>query len=822
MTVLKPGRPEISKQYSMFRFILSTLLLAGMLYTLSIRIPAGTSSIPPLGRLLSPATGFIHNMGRLPSSETVNVNLPSGKPVQVLFDERMVPHIFAEDLADALFVQGYITAMHRLFQLDFSTRAAAGRLSEVLGARTLSYDRAKRQLGLHRASEKAIARWSEDPAEFQYIEAYSNGVNAWINSLGKAEYPLEYKILDFEPEAWSTYKTALFMKSMVEMLSAQQKDVEHTTMRELLGNDLFTDLFPGRNPHSDPVISPGTEWGFDPVDVPADSVTRIDIGATGSSEEPIYNDVQPGSNNWALAGSRTKSGASILCNDPHLSLNLPSIWYECHIVTPAFNCYGATLPGMPGIIIGFNEHIAWGSTNAGHDVMDWYQIEWADDKQTQYWMDGQKKEVEMTVEEYQIRGAQAVRDTIKYTVWGPVSDEGKYAGLAMHWMGMESPYKEEQSTFLKLNQARNFNDYMEATDHFVSPLQNFVFASRDGDIAIRISGQMPLRREGQGVFVQDGSKSSNGWSGRIPATHNPVDVNPARGFVSSANQVSTDTTYPYFYAGEPYFEDYRGRWLNRQLSGMDNAVVRDMMELQMDTRSLRAGELLPMFIHEMNLRSDLQKEEKAVLNKLAAWNYAYESDSEVPIFFEEWYKQFYQLVWDEFFRIRDSIPVAWPESWRTADLALHNPSHPFFDRQDTDATEDAPELIFQSFRMMTSARLGEEEDQMQTWGTYKHTQIRHLTRLPAFSRYVPGASGHGSALNATTQTHGPSWRMIVELTDPVQAWVVYPGGQSGTPGDPFYDNMVDDWVKGNYHRARFVRTPHELDSTRSQLTFRRP
>lgn len=795
----------------MIRFILSFLLLVTTLVFCGTSWKIGDTSIPPMGKFLSPFTGFWQQSSTSANDQIIHVATPNGKPITIIFDDRLVPHIFAEHSTDAYFAQGYVTAMHRLWQMDLSARATAGRLSEILGSRMLNYDKRQRQLGLAKAAKEAAEKWKENSTIYAHIEAYSAGINAYISTLKDKDLPVEYKLMNFKPEEWSPYRTALFTKSMSAMLGSGEKDVQHGTMLNLLGKDLFAEIYPMSNPYSTPVISKDKHWDFEPIAVPVDTFSVFNIGAVGPSAP--FSEYQYGSNNWAVSGAKTKSGAPILCNDPHLKLNLPSIWYECHLITPDQNCYGVSLPGMPGIIIGFNEDIAWGITNAGHDVMDWYKIDWVDEQKTQYWLDNKKAYVDFLVETYKIAGGDQVIDTIRLTQWGPVTMHGIHKDMAMKWMALESPLSTEAGTFLELNRAQNHQDYLNALDHFVTPAQNIIFASKSGDIAIRVSGHLPLRKNGQGVFVQNGNNSSNAWPGTIPLRHNPMEFNPKRNFVSSANQVSTDSTYPYFYHGEPYFEDYRGRWLNQQLSEMDQITVKDMMELQLDNRSLKAMEILPHFLKSLEqneAKTNDSAEKDQILEKLRKWNYAYDATEETPIYFELWFKNFYRQTWDEFYALQDSIPIAWPQSWRTIEMAKTQPSHSFFDLKKTEKQETAHDIILIAFDEMFDEVQKLNAKGIQNWGEQKRTKVRHLANIDAFSKTLIGASGHGDALNAVTSTNGPSWRMIVEFTDPIKAWVVYPGGQSGNPGDPHYENMLSDWEKGKYHEARFVFSPEEL------------
>jgi len=237
------------------------------------------------------------------------------------------------------------------------------------------------------------------------------------------------------------------------------------------------------------------------------------------------------------------------------------------------NAYGVCLPGVPGVIIGFNENIAWGQTNVGQDVVDWYRIKWVDEAKTKYWLDGQEKEVAYVYESYQVNGRKEVLvDTVKYTYWGPIvyeDDALPKQDLAMHWVAHNPGNGEELEFITDLDKADNYEDYSAALTKYETPAQNFVFAARDGDIAIKVNGKLPIKKDQQGRFVQEGNETANDWSGWIPKTQVPQIKNPARGFVSSANQHSTDPSYPYYYNGG--FADYRGRVANRYLAKMENS-----------------------------------------------------------------------------------------------------------------------------------------------------------------------------------------------------------------------------------------------------------
>ena len=349
-----------------------------------------------------------------------------------------MPHIFAENILDAYTAQGYLHAKYRLFQMDLVSRNASGRLAEILGPDLIKRDRQQRRMGLMWGAEKTVKVWEQSP-NIDIVHAYTAGHNAFLDDLKPKDYPLEFKLLNYQPERWTTLRTALLLKSMAQTLCSRNEDIRATNVKNWLGLEMFNELFPQRILEQDPVIPEGIEYPFEallPNGIDRSGIDQL-IG-----HQPIENPPPGiGSNNWAISGRKSKSGAPILANDPHLGLTLPSIWYETHIVTPETNVYGATLCGFPGIIIGFNENIAWGVTNAGQDFTDWYRMDWVDGQQEKYRMDGKEIPVTYRVEKIKVKGQANFIDSVKYTHWGPVYFEGmddSRPALAAHWIGHEA------------------------------------------------------------------------------------------------------------------------------------------------------------------------------------------------------------------------------------------------------------------------------------------------------------------------------------------------------------------------------------------------
>lgn len=770
---------------------------------------------PAFGMLFSPQHGFWQHADPVGPPGEEQLDLPGLKGrSEVWLDERMVPHIFATDENDAYFIQGYLHARDRLWQMELQTMAAAGRLCEILGPGMLEYDRRQRRMGMVYAAEQTVKQMDSDPASKAQAESYAAGINTYIRSLRPRNYPLEYKLLGYSPEPWDKLKTALLLKYMSYDLAYGHNDLEYTNARRLFSKADFDLMYPDFSDTLDPIIPKGTAFPAPAVHAiaPADSLIRENEAFYHF--QPDHPDPDNGSNNWAVAGSKTRSGAPILCNDPHLGLSLPSLWYEMQIHTPQMNVYGASLPGAPGIIIGFNDHMGWAVTNGSEDVLDYYRMEFRNGKQ-EYLFNGAYRKADLRLEEIKIRGGKTFVDTVAYTVWGPVMYDDTYKGpgfLSVRWKAHDA--SNELLTFSRLNHAKDYEDYLTAISIYTCPAQNFIYAGKDGNIAIWHNGQYPLRWKDQGKFVMPGSDSSFAWQGYIPQAENPHILNPAEGFVSSANQHPTDSTYPYHLIGE--YDLYRGKRVNEQLHGMQGITPEDMMALQNDNLNLFATTAIPLIMDHLDpvgLQSDAQRQ---CMKWLFAWNGESTPDSEAATVFNMLWEELEQQIWQDDLQ-RDDIPLKYPQSkttllWLLRDTAMH-----FVDNIHTPQKETLSELVQRSFDSV-AARVAVMPD--VALGKARGTDIRHLTRsLPAFSRMGLETGGGQHIVNATKKTHGPSWRMVVELGPETRAYGIYPGGQSGNPGSAFYDNMVDDWVSGKYYSLNIYEQGQEPAHLRGKIFF---
>lgn len=787
------------------RFILVFLTTLAIILALNFKI----GQIPPLGKFLDPYNGFWQNIEQ--GYQDQRLHIPGlENEVRVHYDKFLIPHVIAENDHDLYLAQGYITAQHRLWQMEFQTHAAAGRISELIGEQALDFDRLQRRKGMIFGAQNAQAAFNKNDTTKRAVEAYAEGVNHFINTLSYKDLPIEYKLLDYAPENWTTLKTALLLKYMADDLSGWDSDLENTNAYHLLGADRFNFLFPDTLNNTDPVIPGNAQYDFEPV-----KVDTPNLFIPPAPENLAFPKANPsnGSNNWVVGGQKTNSGKPILANDPHLGLNLPSLWFVMQLNAPGINVMGATLPGALGVIIGHNENIAWGVTNARRDVRDWYSIEFKDESKNEYSFDNKWLKTQKVAEEIKIRGGDTFFDTVVYTHYGPVVYDSTYSksrdlyNFSLRWIAHDP--SEEQFTFYLLNRGSNYNDYLKALQYYNSPAQNFAFASKSGDIALWVQGKFPLKWPGQGKFLLDGSRLDQEWQGYIPFEHNAHILNPAQNYVSSANQYPVGKNYPY-YVYDGNFENYRNRRINRKLESMGNITPQDMMAMQQDNYNLKAAESLPLMLESLDI-NQLNAQQKEIYSLLNNWDYNNEIQSKAASVYEIWWESLYDGIWDEF--TNADLALNSPDDNTTLHIIENYPDDPFIDVQSTPQKETLSELISQSYISATDSiqKWAEENEQDFTWSNLKGTRLQHLLRLDAFSIHNIAIGGNKSIINAVSKSHGPSWRMVVSMEDEVKAWGIYPGGQSGNPGSAYYDNFVETWRKGEYIPLVFIENASDTE-----------
>jgi penicillin amidase len=820
------------------RAVVSLVLAAAIFWGLDNR----HGTFPALGRLLDPFAGFWQN-GSRGDSPPERLKVPGLRnEVRVVWDSRHVPHIFAANDHDLYLAQGYVAASLRLWQMEFQALYTAGRISEVVGPVGLRQDIFNRRFGLPWAAEKAVRAFRGDPRVREIIDAFAAGVNAYIRTLGRKRLPVEYKILDYRPEPWTDYKCVLLLKAMSYTLTSYNQDAAMTQARDALGEETVEALFPYLPPLVDPVIPPGTPLDFAPLPVPAreepngrgnaggapgkgpatamPQVSLAGPGAAGAGEFPFAGSrTGPGigSNNWAVSGKLTNNGFPILCNDMHLELSLPAIWYEVQLSAPGVNVRGVAFPAAPLVIAGYNESVAWGFTNGTDDVLDWYGVTFKDESRDEYLFGGEWRKTSVREEKIKVRGGATVVDRVVYTHHGPVvrrKDEPPFTNMnvppdaALRWIAHDPSY--EFLTLDALNRARNYADYVEALKTWDCPAQNIVYADREGTVAIWHNGKYPLRWKGQGRYVLDGSDPADEWRGWIPHGHVPHVKDPDRGFVSSANQMPAASGYPY-YLGWDYAPYERGARINEILSATRDITPPDMVRMQADVLDIRALAALPRLLDLIDEVPRTVGERKSY-EELRAWNFEARAALAAPTVFREFWRELNRLTWDDERSAKmDRMP--WPASQVMVDLVTNRPDAVYFDDRTTAEKETLADIAAQAFRSAVAnleKSLGPPGGAWR-WGKVKGTRLGHLARIPGFGRENLEADGVGHAIDAIDAVWAPSWRMVVALGPEVRAWGNYPGGQSGNPGSRFYDDFIDDWAAGRPYELVFLKSADEPD-----------
>lgn len=771
--------------------------IAVLTLSLTILLNVRVSNFPPLGKFLDPFGGVWQN------AETKAINLPENlslsglqERVTVRFDKHLIPHITAHNDVDLYFAQGYVTAFHRLWQMDFQTYAAAGRIAEIVGTKALDFDRLQRRKGNPYAANNVLAQIKKNNTLHNTVQAYVAGVNAYIHSLSYKDLPLEYKLLDYRPEPWTPLKVALMMVQMIDDLCGYDGSIANTNALLQLGKEKFDFLFPTYFEQAEPVIPKNTPWKFKPIAVQPPPPSLL-IPQQLSQIKQTQANRASGSNNWAVSGKKTVTSTPYLANDPHLVMQLPSIWYGMHLQSPTVNVFGGTIPGLPAVAIGFNEAIAWGVTNAARNVKNWHVVDFSDETRQEYYYDNLLLKSQFVTEEIKIRGHDSFYDTVIYTHLGPVVYDAQFPGhegrsnLAMKWLGHHPG--QELLTFYLLNRAKNFEDFENALQHYYVPSQNFAFAAANNDIAMYVAGRVPVQWKDQGRFIMPGNTAAYEWQGFVPQEHIPKILNPASGYVSSANERSTDQHYPYHY--HHYEEEhYRNRRANQVLSRLNAIDEKAMMQLQNDSYNLAAQEGLPLLLKHVDAKQ-LNEGQKIAYQALLTWDYHNEVDQLAPSVFQAWQDQLNTKLWQSLQNAQWPVPT--PCFYRTIEILKCHPSSPHLDLGNYTTVSD---LIHATFveGVQTLEEWQATHQKPYRWGDYRQVFINHLANIATFGLNNLQISGGAHILNANEGNKGASMRLVVALGTQPKGWFIYPGGQSGNPGSPYYTNFVESWRHGKY------------------------
>lgn len=793
------------------RAVFAVVLLAGGLYVGS----CGIEPVPPVGGLLDPVNGIwaVAREARLPAAGASEI-AGLGDSVVVSYDSRAVPHIWATTVEDAVLALGYVVARDRLFQLELQTRATAGRLTELVGPVALEEDRRQRSLGLAWSAEREFAGIDSASVTMRLLQAYAAGVNARIAELRAGDVPFEFHVLGARPQRWEPIHSLYLVKRMGYTLAFSDHDRLRQELDRAIGERATDALFPLNSPIQEPLQPNGRDeprFDFDPLPQPELAPAELDTAASRAKRQSA------GSNNWVVAPARTANGHALLAGDPHLGLTLPSIWYEVHLVVPGeLDVYGVTIPGIPGIVIGFNRDVAWSFTNAQVDVLDYYR-EVVDDptRPTEYHVNGEWMPLEQRIEPYHGKhGDLLAVDTVRFSHRGPLV-RSDHSWLSLRWTVLEETGA--IGAFYGADRAHSVTEWLAAMEGFYAPPQNAVVADREGNIAIRSVGHFPIRPgDGNGTKIRVGVTRANDWRGYLPVSRYPYSLNPAQGYLASANQQPVDPSVDDSYLGVNWISPWRAMRINRLLRADSQVTPDAMRRYQTDPGSTRADLFVPALLRAAERTPELEPDRGVAraARILGGWDRRYTKDDETAILFETVMAELTDLTWDEL----EDVPghrIATPAEAVLAEL-LEDPESWWWDVRSTkpeiETRDDVLAAALRRGLQRTEREHGPRDDGGWRWDAVRNANVYHLLGVPALSALDLPVQGGPGTLNPSAGEggFGASWRMVVELGPTVQAWSTYPGGQSGNPASPYYDDRIPQWVEGGLDAVLLPHRPEDL------------
>lgn len=801
----------------MLKFVFQLIWAPLILWALHL----GPGGIAPVGHLIDPLRGLYHN-ARIAEHSVEQSDVLSGldSPVTIERDERGVPHIFAESDKDAVIALGYATAQDRLFQMDFISRVAAGRMSEMFGPGSVETDRYLRGTGMNWAAKQILqAHIEEQSLDYQTSSWFAQGANSFINDLSYAQWPIEFKLFNLAPEPYSPLKSILLVQYFDYDLSFGNQAPAYARALNRLSADEYAELYPRHDSRYVPIIPP------------QNTVTQNAIDSVASHHSVASNDVislidrmydtlrdsgiegyrpSKGSNNWAVAGNRSATGAPILAGDMHLALTLPSIWYEVHMVTPSMNTYGVVSPGTPVPIEAFNDHVAWAYTNSHIDGIDYYQLKLSQDKKS-YRFNGYGRLLQLLPDTIFIKGEEPVIDTLRISHFGPVI-MGSESALAIKWVAHNKNYM--LKALWDMNHAQNAAEIDSALMNWNSPSQNVLYADTEGTIGIRVAGTIPIRASGHGIGILDGSTIATKWTGKIPFEELPHAINPDQGFLTSTNQQPTTADYPY-YLNHDWPAAYRSLRIHELLTNKSLHTFEDITRYQGDIYVGQFDAFVPILPSGETLSPDA----KRVRDILSSWDGYATLDSQSPLALHEYLIALKQLTWDE------EVFRGLPTPSETILLQFLEHGSKWLDVQETSEIEDADMLMTMALEQ-AAITLSDEYEEDWTWGRHHQVIFRHLTQTEALDMLwrgpyeYPGFDDTLGPADGLLVTHSASWRVGVEFSQkyPVGKGI-YAGGQSGNPMSKYYDLHMDDYISYNLYPLHKPRSAGELDSVSSTLNL---
>ncbi|MGW3345155.1 penicillin acylase family protein [Nonomuraea rubra] len=756
--------------------------------------------------------------------------------VEIYRDKSGIPHIYADSAADLFMAQGFVHAQDRFFEMDFRRHLTAGRLSELFGASTLDNDKALRTMGWRRVAEQEVPELAQETRG--YLDAYAKGVNAWLSANPNAsDRSVEYSILKLQggggtPEKWTPVDSVAWLKAMAwDLRSNVEDEIDRALALTRLPRERVEQLYPGY-PYDRhlPIVNEGTvlQGRFDQQAEPrlrgnralADAAgTLADVPSTMSTADRSG----VGSNSWVISGEYTTSGKPLLANDPHLSAQLPSVWYQaglhCRKITETcpYDVTGFTFSGVPGVIIGHTDKIAWGFTNLGPDVADLF-LEQVDGDT--YLYRGSRLPVESREEKIKVAGGKTVTITVRSTRHGPLINEviptakpsGEANAVALQWTAL-TPGRTADAIFA-LNKAGDWQEFKAAASLFDVPSQNLVYADTSGKIGYQAPGRIPVRANGDGTWPVPGWTGEYDWNpAPIPYDQLPSVEDPADGFIVTANNAVIDPERYKPLLTKDWSYGYRSeriRTLIKEAIKKGPIDAATMSEIQQDTSNGFAETLVPAL-----MRVDLAGPSVRARDLLDGWDGEQGQDSAAAAYFNAVWRHVLTLTFDD--DLPESARPTGGDRWyEVVRRLLEAPEDPFWDDTTTkNLTETRDDILRQalaSAHQELADRLGEDVEAWR-WGDLHRLELVHgslgtsgIAPVEAlFNRGPLPVGGGKDAVNATGWnvqsgyeiTAVPSMRMVVDLSDLDKSrWI----NLTGASGHAFHGNYWDQaeaWARGD-------------------------
>ncbi|MEO1428432.1 MAG: penicillin acylase family protein [Cyanobacteria bacterium J06633_8] len=767
--------------------------------------------------------------------------------VKVIRDEWGIPQIYANSSHDMFLAQGYVHAQDRFWQMDFWRHIGAGRLSEMFGESQLDKDKFLRTMGWKNLAEQEFEIL--DVSTKTNLQAYAEGVNAYLANHQGSALSLEYAVLkllnrEYRPEPWQPIHSILWGKVMAYDLSTNLGDeVERTILLKSLPKQRVEELFP-LYPDDFPVILPKFKLAQKADKTREDislnlstlknitpSLKSIASNITGMEEILGTTGKNVGSNSWTISGKRTSTGKPIVADDPHLAVQMPSIWYEiglhCYSNNCPYNVTGFTFPGVPGVIVGHNNRIAWGVTNVMSDTMDLYVEKINPENPNQYELNGKWVDMQLVESEIQVASQESVNQIVRYTQHGPILSDvlpklQKFDGsssvetpknyaVSLRWTALE-PSK-LITAIQEINRAQNWQEFRTAASKFDIAAQNLVYADVDGNIGYQMPGKTPIRTKGDGRYPVPGWNNEYEWQGYIDFEELPHVFNPPRGYIVTANNAVVDDNYPYVITKD-WVHGYRAKRIEEMINGANQPLTLTDVELiQGDTLDLNARYLVPIFESINFDDSRIENARQLLLN----WDFQLNIESPASAIFQTFWKKLLTLTFHDELP-QDYHPDGSDRWYAVIRNLVRQPDNLWWDNRNTPEVENRDKI----FKLALTTAVDELETtltknpQKWTWGKLHKINFRNATLGKSgvaaieklFNRGTYPISGNGETINANRWkankssfevTHIPSMRMIIDLAKFDNSQTIHSTGQSGHAFHRHYTDMIEPWRNIQYH-----------------------